>query len=1242
MELYLGPVRVMTDILVVEINDDVLVGIDVLSNNVVGPFDISFSNHVLVINEIHIPFFTGPEMLRYAKAADHYIIPEMSERIIDVFVDPYIAAESQTVLLESNPQFVEKNGIMVAPTLVSAGKSPTLKARVMNPFRHAVSIKQDEVVCRAEVVTVQSTVVDSEARDGAPGSLKKQVTASDTSDVCRVSDSVVPAHLQQLYGEATLNRPRQECDEIAALLIKYSHCFSRDSNDLGVTNVLSHPIDTGTARPVKQAPRRTPVAFADADREALQKLQQQGTIRPSSSPWACPIVLVRKKSGDVRLCVDYRKLNAVTTKDAFPLPRVQDCLDSMANSVLFSTMDITAAYNQVPVNDADIAKTAFVTKYGLFEYLTMPFGLCNAPGTFQRLMEIVLNGLQWTTCLIYLDDVIVFSSTFSDHISRLDEVFRRIQDSGLKLSPSKCNLFRTEVKFLGHIVSSQGTQPDPDNVRKLLDWPTPTCQTDVRAILGLANYYRKYIRDFSKRVRSLTDLTRKNRPFEWTAQCQQEFNDIKTALTSSDFMAYPTTDGLFILDTDACDRGLGSVLSQVQDGRERVIAYGSKSLLKSEINYCVTDKELLAVKTFILQYKHFLLGRKFIVRTDHAALKWLFTLQEPKGRIARWIELLSEFDFEIQYRPGVKHNNADGMSRCPNPRNCNCDIQNEDLQCGPCPKCVKRTSEMSGFVSSAKQVKVQPTRNYRSRVASIMFMLWCFIVSIFFPQKTAGQSLSTGVHINPTADSPFVTFINNARRVVTRAKSKQGHTETLNEVCWPSQFSKSDIKKLQENDPDIGPILKWIKQKHRPFGPEVNRSSPATRHYWHNWNLLCIKDGILFRKFIKKDGTGTYLQLLVPRKLRKDIMYQMHNTVLSGHLGQKKIREKTLQKFYWYNLREDLNIFITQCDSCASIKTPTQHPKAPLGVMPVGSPLDRIATDILGPLPKTPRGNRYILVVTDYFTKWVEIFPVPDFTAKTCARIILNEVISRYGCPCDIHSDQGSNYESVIFYELCRLLEIRKTRTSPYNPKCNGQTERFNKTLIRMIKAYLTNEQTDWDLHLGCLAAAYRATPNESTNFSPNLLMLGREVRLPAEIMFGSNTTFGDEITSYGGYVNQLRSQMQKAHDIARQHLERNASRHKQLHDGKTVVNSFSAGDLVWILSQSKQLNFAPKLRRPYEGPYLVVWKLSDLDYVVHLNQQGKYRVLNHNLLKPYEGSQTLPWANNALRQARRDWSQPQ
>ena len=289
----------------------------------------------------------------------------------------------------------------------------------------------------------------------------------------------------------------------------------------------------------------------------------------------------------------------------------------------------------------------------------------------------------------------------------------------------------------------------------------------------------------------------------------------------------------------------------------------------------------------------------------------------------------------------------------------------------------------------------------------------------------------------------------------------------------------------------------------------------------------------------------------------------MHNSLLSGYLGQKKTKEKLLQRYYRYQVRENVNLWVSRCDICGADKPPVHKPRAPLGSMPVGAPLDRLSTDLLGPFPRTPRGYRYVLVVSDQFSKWVEIVAIPDQTADTTARVILNDVIARLGCPIFIHSDLGSNYESRIFKELCDLLEIKKSRTSVRNPKGNGQTERFNKTLVHMTRAYLTGEQNEWDLNLGCLAAAYRATANESTKMTPNLLMLGREVRLPAEVAFGSTTMSGESVSSYGEYVEKLKANMQRAHNFYRKYLKESAKRQTDIYDHRQLLHKYDKGDLV-------------------------------------------------------------------------------
>ncbi|PIK55024.1 hypothetical protein BSL78_06756 [Apostichopus japonicus] len=317
------------------------------------------------------------------------------------------------------------------------------------------------------------------------------------------------------------------------------------------------------------------------------------------------------------------------------------------------------------MDESDREKTAFITHSGLYQFCVMPFGLCNAPATFERLMEKILSGLQWQTCLVYLDDVIIFGKNFEEHIAAIDDVFTRFKLAGLKLSPKKCFLFKQKVEFLGHVVSKDGVSTDPSKVAVVKNWPRPNCVRDVRGFVGLCSYYRKFVKNFTLIARPLHRLTEKGKRFLWNEECEEAFNALKVALTSTPILAFPTPSDKYILDTDASNESLGSVLSQIQGGEERVIAYFSKSFSKAERRYCVTRKELYAIVASIKHFHHYLYGAEFLVRTDHGALRWLLNFKQPEGQIARWLEMLGTYNYEIQHRPGSKHGNADALSRRP-------------------------------------------------------------------------------------------------------------------------------------------------------------------------------------------------------------------------------------------------------------------------------------------------------------------------------------------------------------------------------------------------------------------------------------------------------------------------------------------------------------------------------------------------------------------------------------------------
>ena len=397
----------------------------------------------------------------------------------------------------------------------------------------------------------------------------------------------------------------------------------------------------------------------------IDDMLERNVIEPSSSPWASPIVLVRKKDGTTRFFVDYRKLNEATVKDAYPLPRIDETLDHLAGACWFSTLDLLSGYWQVEMEPDDRAKTAFITKRGHFQFKVMPFGLCNASATFERLMDTVLSGLQWTTCLVYLDDIIVLGKSFREMMLNLENVFTRLSSAGLKMKAKKCSLFAKEVEYLGHIISEQGVSTDPKKIEAIKTWTEPTSVRELRSFLGLCSYYRRFIQGFATVAKPLTKLTHKNVKVVWTKECQEAFDSLKHHLIQSPILAYPDFGKPFILDTDASDSGVGAVLSQMIDGEERVVAFASRTLSKTEQKYCVTRKELLAVITYVKHFRHYLYGREFRVRTDHSSLRWLMNFKDPEGQWARWLETLAMFNMKIEHRPGTQHRNADSLSRKP-------------------------------------------------------------------------------------------------------------------------------------------------------------------------------------------------------------------------------------------------------------------------------------------------------------------------------------------------------------------------------------------------------------------------------------------------------------------------------------------------------------------------------------------------------------------------------------------------
>ena len=422
------------------------------------------------------------------------------------------------------------------------------------------------------------------------------------------------------------------------------------------------------------------------EKKHLEKLLDAGIISRGVSEWASPTVLVRKRDGTVRYCIDLRKVNEVTVKDRYPLPKISECIDALAGCEYFSCLDMANGYYQIKMEGEDRDKTAFVTKYGQFVFNRMPFGLSNAPGTFCRALGLVLRGLSWESVVSFLDDIVILGRGFEDHMKNMEQVLSRFRDFKLKLKPSKCELLKRDIIFLGHKVSKEGVSPNPGKVKEVKEWSTPKNKTELESFLSLINFYREHLDRFADTDACLYRLTGVKVKFDWGEEEEDSFQKLKEAITEAPLLVYPREGGGFVLDTDASDKAIGAVLSQVQDGKERVVAYGSFVLSTAQRNYCVTRRELLAIVVFTKHFRHYLLGNKFKVRTDHNSLIWLMRFKNIEGQLARWIEELQNYEMELLYRAGRDHGNADGMSRLPDMvelcRGYKAGVKIEELPCG--------------------------------------------------------------------------------------------------------------------------------------------------------------------------------------------------------------------------------------------------------------------------------------------------------------------------------------------------------------------------------------------------------------------------------------------------------------------------------------------------------------------------------------------------------------------------------
>ena len=936
----------------------------------------------------------------------------------------------------------------------------------------------------------------------------------------------LPSHVNLLY-ETTVANTHLAPDidsQFKDILYKHQQTFAVNSNDLGYCPVLQHDIDTADSLPIKQSPRRPPLSAGDAETEIIEDMLAAGVIEPSTSEWASPVCLVKKPDNTYRFCIDYRKVNAVSRKDAFPVPEIQDALDSLRGARWFATLDLLSGYWQLGLTDRAKERSAFCTRRGLYQFRRMPFGLCGAPATFCRLMSIVLGDYIGVICLCYLDDVIVYGKTQRELLERLDLIFTRLSQNGLKIKPSKCQLFRTEIQFLGHLVTANGVQPLPDKVQAIKDWPTPRCLRDVRAFYGLVGYYRRFVAGFATIAEPLTRLTKKGTKFVWSAEAEAAFQKLKDCMLEVPTLAFPYPDKSCILDTDSSDVAYGSVLSQIVDGQERPIAFFSRVMSPAQQNYCATRRELLAVIVSLQHFRHYLLNVPVILRTDHHSLKWLKTFKKPEGILARWLETLSEFDITIEHRPGRIHSNADGLSR------------------QHCKQCWGRLPK-----------------------------------------------------------TPWIDELDRANDCVGPLG--------LHALQLLPELSNETVAELQANDSTLGLIKSWLDTEYEPNTDDLRQLPPDGRKLWTERNSLMISNDVLLRR------TETDYQLVVPDALRRRLFETAHSGPLAAHLGPDRTLAQLRPHYHWPGIRKDVTLWCHQCDICACSRGPPPRAHAGMKKVIAAAPMDMIAIDILSGLPTASDGSTCILVAVDYFTKWVEAYALPNEEAATCMTALYQGFFSRFGLPTQLHSDQGRNFESKLVQELAKITGIRRTRTTPFHPRSDGQTERMNRTILTMLRATAQDNPDDWPDRLPSILSAYRMTPHCTTGVSPNYAMLGRDTRAPSTLIAAPPEEVNEPQVPYN---LRFRDQIRDAHNRVRNATKVSAKTQKSHFDARVKAISFRQNQLVWLYWPQPLIRMKRrKLTQLWVGPYRIVTFKSDVVVEVQHIKTGKKQTVHVDRLTP-------------------------
>lgn len=799
------------------------------------------------------------------------IIKPRSETIIPVEITN---PELKEGIIE-NQEILE--GVYICSSLVKVNKNSVALTSILNTSEKSVKISNIKIPL--EPISENNN-------------FNKNINNIDSNRLDLLRKSLRTEHLN-----------KEERNTLVEICEEYNDIFHLDGDLLTCTNTVTHDIPTISEAPITAKTYRYPEIHKQEVNKQITKMLNDDIIRPSTSPFSSPVWVVPKKSDASgkkkwRLVVDYRKLNDAAIGDSYPLPNISDILDQLGHSKYFTTLDLASGFHQIEMSPKDAQKTAFTVPLGHYEYTRMPFGLKNAPATFQRLMNNVLSGLQGVRCFVYIDDIVVYADNLENHNIKLKEVFNRLRNHNLKLQPDKCEFLRREVMYLGHLITDSGVQPDPKKIIAVSEFPVPKNPKDIKSFLGLAGYYRRFIDNFSKLCLPLNKLLRKDVEFNWTSSQQEAFDVIKSKLCNKPILQYPNFDKEFILTTDASNYALGGVLSQGIIPNDLPIAYASRALNKAESNYTTTEKELLAIIWCVKHFRPYLYGRKFKIVTDHKPLKWLFNVKDPGSRLVRWRLKLEEYEYEIVYKPGVKNSNADSLSRIKHPEIYN--IKTDQLINNNYHDFLKQLKD--SIITYNKLEEKYDSINLNDNNLAFFISSDILNIDATIDPKTKLIRDSTPINLCPQElkTNNIYHIVQNDQNYFYLTK-KDNYWDKVNYEQIFNLLVKLRDKLIEVNLNSIslpristGLNLKWHKIR------------SAIRYIFQFTNIEIN----IYHDNIKKPSESEI----------KEILMEYHSNPTSGHSGFHRTYNRIKETFKWHNMKNDIKSFIKNCESCQKYK----------------------------------------------------------------------------------------------------------------------------------------------------------------------------------------------------------------------------------------------------------------------------------------------------------------------------------